>query len=300
MDGTEKTPGQQIQAKADMLVNNAGGFVWQITDLNRLQRFLVLGSENGTYYTSQKTLGFENVRCVARLIKEGRGTEVVETIRQYSVEGRCANQNAIVYCLAICARFHDEGKRFEETSRAAYKALPEVCRIPTDLFNFVQYCETISKCIDEKSGWGRAHRKAISKWYCEKPAQKLAYLVTKYKQRNGWSNRDLLRLCHAKAGDDKCIVAIFKYIVKGYDKMKEEMPQTVPIQQDLNHIIGYLTAVENAKKAKTEDELYQIICQHDLVREHIPTQFLSFRKVTRNISCFSTKFNLLKIWPDYR
>ena len=44
--------------------------------------------------------------------------------------------------------------------------------------------------------WGRALRKAVADWYNEKGGMALALAVTKYKQRNGWSHKDLLRLSH--------------------------------------------------------------------------------------------------------
>lgn len=34
--------------------------------------------------------------------------------------------------------------------------------------------------------------------YTSKKPENLANLVTKYQQRNGWSHKDLLRLCHVK------------------------------------------------------------------------------------------------------
>ena len=34
--------------------NTAGGFVYQLTDLERLKRFLILGSDSNTFYASAK------------------------------------------------------------------------------------------------------------------------------------------------------------------------------------------------------------------------------------------------------
>ena len=53
--------------------------------------------------------------------------------------------------------------------------------------------------------WGRALRKAVADWYNEKGGMALALAVTKYKQRNGWSHKDLLRLSHLKpSSEGKC------------------------------------------------------------------------------------------------
>ncbi|GFR42498.1 hypothetical protein Agub_g3300 [Astrephomene gubernaculifera] len=47
-----------------------------------------------------------------------------------------------------------------------------------------------------KPGWGRAMRRAVAMWYLEKSPAAVAYQVTKYSQRYGWSHADLLRLAH--------------------------------------------------------------------------------------------------------
>jgi 60 kDa SS-A/Ro ribonucleoprotein len=38
-------------------------------------------------------------------------------------------------------------------------------------------------------------RKAVGSWYADKGWDALGLQVTKYQQREGWSHRDLLRLC---------------------------------------------------------------------------------------------------------
>ena len=106
-----------------------GGFVYQIDDLQRLKRFLCLGCEGGTYYQGEKELGIENAQAIIRLIAAGRGPEVVETIKTFSLEGRTAKQNPIMFALALCAK-----SDHLPTKQAAYAALGEVCRIPTHLF----------------------------------------------------------------------------------------------------------------------------------------------------------------------
>ena len=39
-----------------MVRNAAGGYVFPVTDWIRLERFLILGTEGGTYYTAARTL----------------------------------------------------------------------------------------------------------------------------------------------------------------------------------------------------------------------------------------------------
>ena len=264
-----ETP-QSQPLSANQVRNDAGGFVWKVDDLERLRRFLVLGSEGGTYYAEQKTVGKENARALLRLIGEGRGPEAVKIIVEYSTEGRTAKQDPIILCLAICAR-----SNHMETKRAAYAAITQVLRIPTHLFTFIDTCETLSK--PTSTGWGRAHRKAIQKWYTGKKPRNLAVAVTKYKQRNGWSHRDVLRLCHVKP-EDPAIQFVLKYIIKGFEAVKEDAA-CAGVGQDLTAACTFLKGVEEAK-TMNEEELVRAIKEHGLAREHIPTNHLNSSKVS--------------------
>ena len=295
----DQIPGQQFKVIESQVRNSAGGYVFNVDGINRLKRYLVLGSESGSYYADGRELGLQNLKSLIELIKAGRGKEVVDIILEYSVEGKCAKQTTIVYCLAVCARYHDgsHSESYLETRRAAYKILPQVCRIPTDLFQFVKFCEDVSKGIDTKTGWGRAHRKAIRNWYFEKAGRRLAFLVTKYKQRNDWSHKDLLKLCHPKVGDDKGPHAVvFKYIIKGFEETKafvnnrENFPS---MDQELSSTYGLLNAVNDATAignnadlslSEKEDKIIDLINNFDLVREHIPTQLLTSLKVGTNLT----------------
>lgn len=77
----------------------------------------------------EKELGIENAQSIIRLIGDGRGLEVVETIKTFSIEGRTAKQNPIMFALALCAK-----SDHLPTKQAAYASLGEICRIPTHLF----------------------------------------------------------------------------------------------------------------------------------------------------------------------
>ena len=54
------------------VANSGGGFAWAIDDWARLRRFLVLGSEGGSYYAGEWTLTRENAQAVERCVR-GRG-----------------------------------------------------------------------------------------------------------------------------------------------------------------------------------------------------------------------------------
>lgn len=50
----------------DQIQNNARGYVNRTPDKARLQRFLCLGSESGTFFVDQKELKKENAECILR------------------------------------------------------------------------------------------------------------------------------------------------------------------------------------------------------------------------------------------
>ena len=172
---------------------------WQVTDLSKLRRFLCIGTEGGTYFSSGgKELCKENVQCIFNLIEAGKGEEVIHEIISFSSDGKAARSEAVSFALAICARLSTDLK----TKQAAYKALCKVCRNPSQLFQFVEYAQKLS---GNTTGWGRAQRKAVSEWYNSKDPKDLALAVTQYVSRNGWSHTDLLRLAHVKpAKDSEC------------------------------------------------------------------------------------------------
>ncbi|XP_046843847.1 60 kDa SS-A/Ro ribonucleoprotein-like isoform X2 [Xenia sp. Carnegie-2017] len=265
--------------------SSAGGFGWKVGDMDRFRRFLVLGSDKGTFYICERTLDSENEQVVLNLLKAGRGVEVVNEIEKYSIEGRTVRQQTIVFALAVCARKGDLA-----TKRQAYKALPKVCRIPTHLFMFIEFCKLFSK---PGKGWGRAHRNAIKRWYKEKEPKKLAMDITKYQKRKGWSHRDVARLMHFKSeGTDVSdeLFVIMKYVVCGWKKLFEYFfpeDRTVlhrSIGVNGSAMLEFFRAVEDIKTAQEEARVIELINQYNLVREHIPTHWLNSKEVWRALA----------------
>ncbi len=58
--GTRVTK-QSEPMRSDQVENSAGGYVWAVDKWTRLRRFLILGSEGGSYYASEKKLTKENM-----------------------------------------------------------------------------------------------------------------------------------------------------------------------------------------------------------------------------------------------
>ncbi|MGB8021532.1 MAG: TROVE domain-containing protein [Candidatus Nanopelagicales bacterium] len=100
---------------------------------------------------------------------------------------------------------------------AALAALPLVARTGTHVFAFAGYVELFR-------GWGRGLRRAVGAWYTAKDPDQLAYQVVKYRQRDGQSHRDLLRLAHPYT-TVPALKDTFEWIVRG--TVGAEVPRLV-------------------------------------------------------------------------
>lgn len=185
---TRATP-QSEQADPRQVKNSAGGFAFTVDDATRLRRFLTLGVDGGTYYASEHELAKSNADVVLRWARE-RCTELVDEIVAISVAGRAPRQNPALFALAAACSLGDDAGRTK-----ALGTLSKVARTGTHLFLFARY-------VEQFRGWGRGLRRSVSDWYLDKPVDKLAYQMVKYRQREGWSHRDLLRLAHPPAIED--------------------------------------------------------------------------------------------------
>jgi 60 kDa SS-A/Ro ribonucleoprotein len=177
------TPQSEPIPGSTQVANSAGGYSFAIDKWGRLDRFLVLGTAGGTYYTTEQKLTKENAEVVFDCLAADP-VRVVDRVVEVSQAGRAPKNNAALFVLA--AAFSDEGA-VRRCDLAA--ALQLVARTGTHLFTFATYAQNLR-------GWGRSLRRAVAEWYEAKPLDALAYQLVKYRQRDGWTHRDLLRLAH--------------------------------------------------------------------------------------------------------
>lgn len=257
---------QPIPGRTDQVQNSAGGFVFQVNDWDRLDRFLILGAEGGTYYVGERDLVKGNTDHIVKLIKQD-GVRVVSRLVEISQAGRAPKNDPALFVLALVFTHGDEAAK-----SAAVEALPEVARIGTHLFHFVHYADALR-------GWGRGLRNAVGRWYSGQEADQLAYQVIKYQSRDKWSHRDVLRKAHP-VRESKEHEAIYRWIVGGEDALGkrsvERKGQPTRTYSDVRRYLPEaIDAFEQAKKASTAKEIVKLIEKHNLPRECIPTQFLN-------------------------
>jgi 60 kDa SS-A/Ro ribonucleoprotein len=245
----KRTVPQSQPARKDMVANNAGGFTFALDSWDRLQRFLILGSESGTYYVGKETLLKDNLSVVKECIKAD-GKRAVQMALDVSLAGRAPKNDPALLVHALASVEGDL-----EARKYAYSTLTKIARIGTHLFHWAHF-------RDSYGGWGAGTKKAVSTWYLEKDIAQLQYQVLKYQQRDGWSHADLIKLAHP-AGT-KEYAKLFDYLVHG----------TVPKTKAFTKLRATLALKElDANVKKDVAEAIRLIESEGLTFEMIPTEF---------------------------
>jgi 60 kDa SS-A/Ro ribonucleoprotein len=190
---TKRTPQSEAIPGKAMVANSAGGYSFPLDKWEMAKRFLILGSEGGTYYIKEQKLTKDNANSILACIQED-GPRLVDLIVEISENGRAPKNDPAIFALALASAAGND-----ETRKRAFSVLSRVCRIGTHLFHFAEYREQFA-------GWGRGAKRAVASWYEDMPVDKLAYQAVKYRQRDGWTHRDLLRLSHPKLPKNYCSV----------------------------------------------------------------------------------------------
>lgn len=258
--------------------NSAGGFAWAVDDWARLRRFLILGSEGGSYYAGEHALTRASADAVARAIAAD-GPRAVGEIVAISRDGRAASNDPAIFALAMAAAADDEATR-----TAALDALPQVCRTGTHLFTFARH-------VEQFRGWGRALRRGVGRWYVEQPVDRVAYQAIKYRRRDGMSHRDLLRLAHpgakTRAGNPRLPVSdeharLFAWIVRGSETPARRVGETASlgdaaaVRAGLPAVIGAFEAAQGSGSAR---ETAALVRAYGLPREAVRPEHLDDREV---------------------
>lgn len=249
---SEPIPGRE----KDMVENNAGGIVFKVDCWAQMQRFLILGTEGGTYYVGERELTRENAQNVMACLQADH-KRAIEMIVEISLAGRAPKNDPALFALALAASDANRDCR-----KYALSKLPDVARIGTHLFHFAGFCDTLR-------GWGRGLREAVAKWYLDLSAEHLSFQLTKYQSRDGWSHRDMLRLAHPKAkrGHQQNLL---QWAVGKHKKAK------------LPGLVGCLELMKTAN----EKEIISLIKEHKAPREVIPTEYQSVPDVQRALIPF--------------
>ena len=266
------TPQSQAIPGSGQVRNSAGGYSWEVTDWQRLDCFLILGAEGGTYYIGERDLVKQNHDAIIRCIKEN-GVRVVDRIIEISDSGRAPKNDPAIFALALVVTHGDVA-----TKTKAFANLSKVCRIGTHLFHFAEY-------VNAMRGWGRGLRNAVGNWYNAQEPGELALQAMKYQQRDGWSHGDLLRLAHPKEVSREH-AAIFRWMLSGQDELGERTvkrkvngAERTATYAAVGELPALIQAFEQAKTVKSKGEILKLITEHNLPREAVLTEWLNDAEV---------------------
>ena len=305
---------QWFRIDPDQVPNNAGGFVWQISDREQVIRYLIIGSEGGNYYQTPQQVSSTCASCVLRMTRTPDNFKwLIETIRQVSIEGRAAKQESTLLALATAIVF----ARTPADKTEALNAVKDCVRILTHMYMLIGYIKifskaghptlaapaasasasaTSSKVVTVGSGLGRGIRRVFGDYFYSRTGIEIANLMTKYQNREGWTIKDVLTLIHIDpkkmkdAGGRLAIEHVFK-TKEEFDPILAAAPPTAePTKTLLSaikeiHTIVLRTpaaapAAATASMTQGElDRIVQLINQVGLCREQLPSQLFKQRKV---------------------
>ena len=262
---------QTCKYDINQVLNDAGGYVWKLPTLEHVNRYLVLGGakDMGNYYRQSSDVNLECALSVLKMIRDPDPTQFVQLcalLKAVSVGGRAPKQEPVLLSLAAAIVF---AKNAAE-KQIAFETMKECVRIPTHMFMLAGFVRDLSMSKPEKKGkgWGAGFRKAVSHYYTSRNGRELAFHMTKYQNREGWTHADIIRMIHI----DPTILAddgarlMFDYVM-----MKNARKAKVPSEKTLATLkaSGKLI-LPNPFKALTKEEFLAKL--NSIETPPIPTQ----------------------------
>ena len=219
-----------------------------ISDWEAFKRFLILGSESSCYQTSA-TIKSLTCACIERLVYQNQGQRMIDEIIEVSQQGRSVKQTYLLYALAKVASMSHEHKCY-----IFKEVLHIVCRTFSTLTEFLSFFENIS--------WGSNTKQGIANWMHTFTPKALAYQLTKYRNRNGYTPRDILRLAHITPKTDE-YNDLYKYITGRWD-----------VSINLCELHDFIYYADKIRHTTCVNDVVDCLDKHAFTWEHIGHQAL--------------------------
>ncbi|GBL29817.1 60 kDa SS-A/Ro ribonucleoprotein [Opitutia bacterium] len=280
LNATETSQSLPIPGR-DMVANNAGGFVFKTRRVEAAREVPDPRLRGRHLLRFEKKLTAENANKVLLLLQKD-GLKVVAKTVEMLTSGRAPKPDTAIFVLALAAAKGDDATR-----KAALAAVPSALKTGTQLLKFVD-------TVNGLRGWGRGLKKAIQLWFKERKAETLALQLVKYKQREGWSMKDVLRLAKPVPADD-VQGKLFGWTAKKDNAAWAKAP-VAPGDKALDFVwaaeqaSGLRLVAENADTAEAKailaeanqasvKKLVDLIVTYRLPREALPTEALNRAEV---------------------
>jgi 60 kDa SS-A/Ro ribonucleoprotein len=269
-----------VATSPDMVKNNSGAYVYEISPKQLLRRALIMGAPGGNSFYEKGDVIFQRFLTTIQDNLNRNGVETVMEIVEVSINNLAPKNDACVFALAVAGS--DTTNANLETRQLALSFVPQVCRTPTELFAFIEFSRQLR-------GFGPSLRKAVNRWYAAK-GYGVAYPVLKYRSRNGMSHRDVFRLTHPKFEDQDMngFVAFVNNDNKGElrdgriyttQRLRKESREAVLETREVSFSTeGQFRIAEGflrMQAATTAREVISLIAEYNIPWEMIPTEFAS-------------------------
>lgn len=279
---TKRTPQTQPLIGADQIQMKSGGFAFRSSVEQIATRFLMTGTLGGTYYAGERELTESATNAIVRLlaVKES-GLKLVELTANLSETNRLSRNDTAIFVLALAASSVDPAVR-----TAALAALPRVVRQASDLASFWV-------TVRDHRGEGRALRRAISNWYSNLNFRSLVHQLIKYRERRGWTTRDIWRRSHLLSFSNNFdanwqILAQWVFegeegaLVKNFAQ-QESIPDTHPLAQLWAFLAAHRALGLAEDDVENEARVGGLVTKYSLVPEMIPNKYMKSRFVVRQL-----------------
>jgi len=241
----------------EMVQVHGNGWSFEVGMWTRLDRFLILGSDSNTYYADAQEITKGSVNAILSCA-ENDYKRTINRIVEVSTNGLSFRRNAEIFAMALIASSF-QTKR-PEIRQYVFSAIHHVARTAS---SFMLFQENL-KSLGEK--WNRSRRVMTANWYNGKNVDHVAYQTLKYRSRSGWTHENLIRLANFGAETGTQRDGLYHYLVYGKRKQDCEVPAMVE-------------QFEEAKAAKTVNEIVDIITKYVLTWEFVPSEWLGEPKV---------------------
>jgi len=133
----ERNPGTRL------LVRTSNAPVWPANEWERFDRFLIYGTERGTYFIRKRKLSMEQAtNARARIVEDG--PRAVRRIVELSVADRVMTNETCLFALAVCVAFGNDATRI-----MALEAMPEIVRGDGEAKAFAKYLQDLESMRGE-------------------------------------------------------------------------------------------------------------------------------------------------------
>lgn len=272
---TRTPPAAPILGEPGMTPNRAGGHGFEVTDRVLAERFAVLGTVEGSYYANARDLTVRAVDAIDRLLEGGDGPWLVGKIVEISQQGRAPRQEPAIVALALALKTAPDAR----TRTLAANAAPKVCRTVSTAASLVAALKALGppaategRNREKPAVHGRAQRRAVAGCFSEwaRNPQRLAHQLIKYKQRGGWSARDLVELAHFRSKDPE----VDRLISWLYGRRVAGLPPQILAYEEMRRVAA-------AGGRGAVDRIAELIRDHRLPWECIPTEYGSRPTILR-------------------